>query len=252
MSYIQFSHANGFPAKTYTTLFNYLNGYDISSIEVLASSKNPNNIIWDELTEEIIDCVQKIGEPVVGIGHSFGGLLTLLAASKKPEYFRSVILLDPPIFSPLKRQIISILRKIKMDDKFSPAGKSKKRREYFDSMQHALEYFKTKELFSNFHPKVFNDYLEHGLVEVENGLKLLIPVENEVAIFRSFQINYPSKIFNVNGILVYGTKNSIYWKSDIKWINCNFKKIKLIPFPGSHLFPLENPESSAKLIKRYI
>ena len=141
---------------------------------------------------------------------------------------------------------------IKLDDKFSPAGKSKKRREYFDSMQHALEYFKNKELFSNFNPKVFNDYLEHGLVEVKNGFKLVIPVENEVAIFRNFQINYPSKIFNVNGILVYGAKNSIYWKSDLKWINCNFKNINLIAFPGSHLFPLENPESTAMLIKRYV
>jgi len=252
MPCIQFSHANGFPAKTYTKIFDLLEDYDISTIDIHTTSINLEKINWDDLTDEIIECVKKLRQPVVGIGHSLGGILTILAAAKEPNIFQSVILLDPPIFMPLKRLMINILRNFKMDDVFSPAGKSKKRRDHFDSIKQAFEYFQSKDLFKNFNQKVLQDYVKYGLVEVENGLILKIPVKSEVAIFRNFIIKYPRSIFNVNGVLAYGVKNSIYWKSDLRWINKKFRKLKIIPFPGTHLFPFENPESTAMLIKRFL
>jgi len=40
MSIIQFSHANGFPAKTYSVLFKHLEGHKISAINILAEIEN--------------------------------------------------------------------------------------------------------------------------------------------------------------------------------------------------------------------
>ena len=76
--------------------------------------------------------------------------------------------------------------------------------------------------------------------------------KNELEIFRNFIINYPNTVFNVKGVLVFGANNPIYWKSDLNWINKKFHNLNIIPFPGSHLFPLEHPESTAMLIKRLI
>jgi len=36
----------------------------------------------------------------------------------------------------------------------------------------------------------------------------------------------------------------------LRWINRKFAQLQVIPFPGSHLFPLENPQSTALMIKR--
>src|SRR5690606_15849945 len=38
-------------------------------------------------------------QPVYGIGHSFGAVLTLLMAAQRPDLFDRLILLDPVLFS---------------------------------------------------------------------------------------------------------------------------------------------------------
>ena len=50
MSIIQFSHANGFPAKTYSVLFKHLEGHKISAINILAENRKPSEINWHDLT----------------------------------------------------------------------------------------------------------------------------------------------------------------------------------------------------------
>ena len=150
MSNIFFTHANGFPAKTYNVLFKFLKKYNVTTIDTLGTDLEPHNIDWTKLSEEIIDKIPKTNSRIFGVGHSLGGILTLLAASKCPNMFHSVILLDPPLFSSYKRKIIKILRLLKIDDFFSPASKSLNRRDKFNTKKEAFEYFKTKKLFLNF------------------------------------------------------------------------------------------------------
>jgi pimeloyl-ACP methyl ester carboxylesterase len=250
MSYIQFSHANGFPAKTYTKLFDNLNEYKISAINNLGRNTNAAEINWYDLTDEILESVGKIGEPVIGLGHSFGGVLTLLAAAKKPELFQNVILLDPPLFSSQKRCLIRLLRALNIEDWVSPSGKSKNRRDHFDSKSQAKSFFQAKKLFKNFHPQVLNDYVSHGLTDGKNDVELTISVEKELAVYHKMLTSFPQDVYKVKCILVYAAKNPILWRSDLRWISKKFAKLQIIPFPGSHLFPLENPESTALMIKR--
>ena len=99
MSIIQFSHANGFPAKTYSVLFEHLKDHTISVIDNLAENRVAPAINWHDLTEDVLESVGKFKEPVIGVGHSLGAMLTLLAAAKKPDIFQTIILLDPPLFS---------------------------------------------------------------------------------------------------------------------------------------------------------
>jgi len=77
------------------------------------------------MTEDILKCAGQFEEPVVGVGHSLGGVLTLMAAAKKPALFQNIIILDPPLFSSQNRLLISILRAINIEDWVSPSGKSK-------------------------------------------------------------------------------------------------------------------------------
>ena len=250
MSIIQFSHANGFPAKTYTALFDHLKEHKISAINILGENTNPNEINWYDMRDDVLESIEQQGEAVIGIGHSFGGVLTLLAAAKKPELFQSIILLDPPLFSVQKSALIKLLRALNIEDWVSPSGKSKKRRDHFESKSQAKTLFQANKLFKNFHPQTLNDYVTHGLTETDNGVELTIPVAKEVAIFHKSLTSFPKNIYKVKGTLVYAAKNPILWPSDLRWINRKFAYLQVIPFPGSHLFPLENPQSTALMIKR--
>ena len=250
MSIIQFSHANGFPAKTYSVLFKNLEGHKISAINILAENRNPSEINWHDMTEDILKCAGQFNEPVVGVGHSLGGMLTLMAAAIKPSLFQNIIILDPPLFSSQKRLLISILRAINIEDWVSPSGKSKRRRSHFDSKEKALRYFQENKMFSNFHPQILKDYVKYGLIPEKNGVELAITVEQEVTIFHKMLTTYPKSIYKVRGTLVYAVKNKALWASDLRWIKRNFTQLRLIPFPGSHLFPLNYPESTAQIINR--
>ena len=53
MSIIQFSHANGFPAKTYSVLFEHLKDHTISAIDNLAENRVPPAINWHDLAEDV-------------------------------------------------------------------------------------------------------------------------------------------------------------------------------------------------------
>ena len=250
MEVIQFSHANGFPAKTYSYMFDQLKEYKISAVNIIGDSTDHKDINMFDLRDELIQNVLQHGEPVIGVGHSFGGVLTLLAASNNPELFKNIVLLDPPIFSPIKSTVIKILRMLGIEDWVSPAGKSKKRRDKFASKRDAKTLFMSNKLFKNFHPQTLNDYVTHGLKKNKNGVELTIPVVKEIAIFHNSLILYSKCLRNVKGSLIYGAKNPILWASDLSWINHNFVNLKLLPFPGSHFFPFENPKSTALMIKR--
>ena len=250
MSIIQFSHANGFPAKTYSALFDHLKEHKISAINILGENTKPEDINWYDLRDDVLESAGQDGEPLIGIGHSFGGVLSLLAAAKKPEQYHSVILLDPPLFSSHKSALISLLRALNFEDWVTPSGKSKKRRDHFDSKSQAKSLFKSNKFFKNFHPQTLNDYVNHGLTETDNDVKLTISVAKEVAIFHNSLTSFPKNIYKVKGTLLYAARNPILWPSDLRWINRKYTQLKVIPFPGSHLFPLENPESTALRIKR--
>ena len=70
MSIIQFSHANGFPAKTYSVLFKHLEGHKISAINILAENRKTSEINFHDMTEDILKCAGQFEEPIVGVGHS--------------------------------------------------------------------------------------------------------------------------------------------------------------------------------------
>ena len=252
MSIIQFSHANGFPAKTYSVLFEQLKDHRISAIDILAENVRPEDICWYDLKDDILESAGQFGEPVIGVGHSFGGILTLLAAAEIPELFQTVILLDPPLFSLQKRGLIRLLRALNIEDWVSPSGKSKKRRSHFESKQQAHTLFQANKMFNNLHPQALNDYVTHGLTSAKNGVKLKISVEKEVAIFRNMMTSFPETVYKVRGTLVYAARNPILWPTDLRWIKRNFPELQVNPFPGSHLFPLENPEATARMIIRCI
>jgi len=252
MSIIQFSHANGFPANSYSVLFNQFKDYKISSINILGENTSIDKINWFDLSNEVLESAAKHGEKVVGIGHSFGGILTILAAVKDPGLFHNIILLDPPLFSPLKNKLIKLLRILKLEDKFLPYGKSKKRRDKFNSKSEALSVFKDNVLFKQFHPEVLSDYVKYGLIENEFGAELIIPVKKELAIFHNSLTSYPESIFKLSGTMIYAVKKPIVYKSDLRWIKKKLTKFKIIPFPGTHFFPLTHPYSTALMIKRLI
>ena len=140
MHNIVFSHANGFPALSYSYLFELLAPNYIHHINLFAHGDYKINNNWISLGDELIEFVEKQSKPVIGIGHSMGGVATLYAATKRNDLFSKIILLDPPLVAGSYRKYLLKLAKASglIGKFFSIAKKTRTRKRDFYSKQEAL------------------------------------------------------------------------------------------------------------------
>ena len=125
---IHFSHANGFPAPCYSKLFGFLeNGFRIGYLDRIGhDARFPVSDRWDHLVDELIAGIEtRWNEPVIGVGHSLGGYLSALAAVRRPELFRAIILLDAPILGQFTGSAVQFIKHIGLIDRVTPAGSVK-------------------------------------------------------------------------------------------------------------------------------
>jgi len=256
---INFAHANGFPAGSYQTLFNYLpeNFHVIALDKYGHNEKYPVENNWQLLVNEMISFVLKeLAEhnkaQVIAVGHSFGGVISFIAACQRPELFKGVIMIDPPIVTGSTALAMKYVKKTRLIDKFSPSGKSKFRRTCWPLGTDVGKLFESKSLFQNFDKRCLGDYIKHGIVERNKQLELVFSAEVETNIFRTLTENlssYKNKL-TVPTTLIYAEQTNVSPYSYFKKFARLNKKIDLITTQGSHMFPLEKPEETAKLIAR--
>lgn len=96
---LQFSHANGFPAACYRVFLDALSDrFDVRAVPCIGHDpRYPVTDGWPRLVDKLIAAIETHGRPVIGVGHSLGGMLSFLAAVQRPALFHAVILLDAPL-----------------------------------------------------------------------------------------------------------------------------------------------------------
>jgi pimeloyl-ACP methyl ester carboxylesterase len=97
-----FTHANSFPPGCYRLL---TEAWQAAGWRVLATpmlghqAQHPVTANWTHLADELLAFVDRElpkQQPVAWVGHSLGGLLSLMAAARRPAQSRAVVQLDSP------------------------------------------------------------------------------------------------------------------------------------------------------------
>ena len=128
---LHFAHANSYPAGTYRQFFEYLGrDFDIQALDMHAHNPlYPVTDCWDALVEEYIsELTTRYREPVILLGHSLGGMLSLMVAHKRPDLVRCVVMLDSPVVAGWRALFWRVMKMTKGADKYSPARFSSRRR----------------------------------------------------------------------------------------------------------------------------
>ena len=259
---IQFSHANGFPAGTYRKLFAALaSDFSVHAIERIGhDGRYPITDGWPHLLDELLAELERAGAARVLVGHSLGGILSLMAAHARPSQVRAVIMLDSPIISPAKAMLLSLGKKTGLDECFSPARLTKNRREVWPSRDDVRGHFASKALFREFDDDVLNDYAMSGTVEQRDpvddmsGVQLAFEREREYWIYRTI----PHHLHRLvrDGIVppvafIGGTRSSelrlVGARATQALVGSRFRW-----FEGGHLFPMERPVETAGVIRELL
>lgn len=253
---LHFSHANGFPAESYHKFFSYLkDDYEIGYISMHGHNpKFPVSENWIDLADELIDyAINNYSQPVYAVGHSLGGVLSFLAAVKKPELFKGLVMLDAPVLGTVRSSAVRLAKWLRIVDRLSPAGRTRWRRTAWNNYAEAIAYFQTKELFKNFDSDCLADYVKYGTEKAEHGIRLRYDRDVEYRIYRTLPHNLPRyrKQLKIPGTLIYGENNSVITPADLREMQKYFN-INAVIAAGGHLFPFEYPERAAIALKHVL
>jgi len=249
---IHFAHANGFPGGSYNQLLSHFaDEFDVIAVDRLGhDEKFPVNNNWSNLADELIVNIEsKADSPLIGIGHSLGSIVTFIAAHKRPDLFKCVIMLDPPFFWGYAGRLFYFMKAAGIADRFTPANKTRRRRRFWSDMDDVKSYFYSRELFRAFDPRSLEYYIKHGVKQCEGGYSLHYDVHKEVKIFQTMPDNISSykKKLPVPGTIIYGeNSHAVHKRSLRKFIERH--GFNLLTSPGGHLFPFEKPDAAAEII----
>jgi pimeloyl-ACP methyl ester carboxylesterase len=248
-----FAHANGFPSATYGALFSALGAeYPVQCLAQHGHDPRfPVADNWERLVDELIYHLQQQRAPVIGVGHSLGGVLHYHAALRHPELYRGVVMLDSPVLTLLDKWVIRAAKRFGFIDKITPAGRTLGRCETFTDRDSARRYFSAKSLFRRFDPLCLEDYLQHGLKPAGEGLSLAFAAQTEINIYRSIPHTSPGRPeqLQVPLAMIRGRHSQVVLPHHT-WSLRRVASAESLTLPGGHMFPLERPQATADLLKQ--
>ena len=189
---IHFSPANGIPAQSYDSFFKQLqNQFNISAMDTRGAwehSKSPDeSLTFENYADDLIAALEsQYNEPIIGIGHSLGGAVTILAAIKRPELFSKVVLIDPASTPTVYANFLFQLLPQFLQVKFFPFIKgSLRRRRVWDSREQFFNHYREHRTFERFTDQALLDYAQYGLRKLNNNqYELIFAPEWEAFNFR--------------------------------------------------------------------
>lgn len=258
---IVFSHANGFPAGTYRVLFDVWRkaGYTVLALDKLGHDPAyPVSSNWPRLRNQLIAFIDRAApaRPVHLVGHSLGGYLSLLAACRRPDMAKSLVLLDSPLLTGWRAHSVRMIKLTGLIERVSPAKTSHKRRTTWPSRAAALRHFAAKSAFARWDPRVLRDYIRCGTEpQAEGGVQLAFRREIETHIYNTLPhhfttllrrhpprcpVSYIAGTQSHEGRQVGMAATRALTHGDIRWIE------------GTHLYPMEKPEETAGMVLQAI
>jgi pimeloyl-ACP methyl ester carboxylesterase len=256
--FLQFSHANGFPAGCYAAMLRGLAPrYRIGAIEAIGTHpRYPVTEGWPLLVQQLIDTLERerAGEPVFGVGHSLGAYLTFFAAAQRPELFCAIVMIDAPVIGALKGRLLGASKRIGIVDRVTPAGATRDRRAEWASREEAKAHFRSRRLFRDFTEECLDDYVRHAVVGRENHAgkdsryRLKIDPAIEYQIYRTIPHDMHRQLrrLRVPAGFIGGTHSDVLRRVGMAQMRGRgFLKRRV---PGGHLFPFEHPAQAAAAI----
>jgi pimeloyl-ACP methyl ester carboxylesterase len=256
---IVFAHANGFPAGTYRRLFAVWRdaGWRVCAPEKFGHDPAfPVSSNWPRLRDQLVDFItREAGGPAVVVGHSLGGLLGLLAACRRPDLVRGLVMLDSPVVSGWRAHSVRVAKATQLMSRISPGRVSRRRRHEWPDREAVRQHFASKHAFALWDPRVLADYVDAGFVERDGKLVLAFERDVETRIYDTL----PHQLDDVLRrhpprcpvAFVAGTRSAEVRQAGLaasrRLADGRFEWTE-----GTHLFPMEKPDATAALVLRLI
>ncbi len=261
---LHFMHGNGFCGLTYWPLLTLLtHRYDLFLHDILGHGDSDSGHVnwgWNR-NAEIAHKVWQQFQPeygnasVIGLGHSMGGVHTLLWAAHQPEVFSRLLLLDPVIFTPV---IIGLARTadwLRLKRSNSIADKAAQRRNEWLDYYDAKNFFTGRGMFKGWADAAVKAYVSYAMEPDGSGkVHLKCSPQRESENFARLPAKlWPSvrQIVTPTNVLFGEDSYRFVHKSVARALRIN-PNITAEQHPGGHCFMLQYPGTTADWILKVL
>ncbi|MDG9668538.1 alpha/beta hydrolase [Hahella sp. CR1] len=252
---LHFMHGNGFCGLTYEPLLRLLaEHYDLFLSDAQGHGDSDAGGAfrgWNATAETAYAAWRHFradygAVPALGMGHSFGGVLTTLIAAAHQDAFDQVVALDPVYFTPTMLRALTAYRWLRLRAPNPLAARAENRRDGWDDRAAAREYFEGRGMLKGWRADALEAYIQHALQETDKGLTLKCPPRLEAAVFATFPDRlWPSiKLARQPMAIIYGESSYPFVvKSALRAASVN-RRVRLQSLPGGHCFMQEDPDAA--------
>lgn len=191
---VHWAHATGFHARTYTPLLEQLaeianviawdmRGHGASG-EVRAHPLTPPRpLSWSLYYRDLCALIDTQTAPIWLAGHSIGATASAMAATRRPEAVRGVLLVEPVLLDRRERLYLAASKAIGQAHRVPLAAGALRRRAVFPDRAAAFENYRRKKAFSTWPDTWLEAYVEHGFIDTDEGVRLACDPSWECATF---------------------------------------------------------------------
>lgn len=192
---------------------------------------------------------------VIGCGHSFGAVLTLLAAAHYPSLFDAVVLLDPILYPRGLAGLVAMSYYTGLSA-FNPmAIQARRRTREWPDRETALNHFRDRGMFAGWREDALQSHVDHALARLSDGrLVLKCPPWMEAQIFAGFPRGAWMALKNLScpTLILYGQHTYRFIPPAVRHAQAVNSRIQAQMLPGNHFFMQQTPDRAVAAIDEWL
>lgn len=254
---IHFLSGNGFCGGVYWPMLRqFLPDYGLFThdIEAQGDSDAPKDFsgvraVLHRIPQVMADQKLLTGK-LIGIGHSFGGALTLRVAAENPGLFKALVLLDPIVLPP---QAFIGLKLMSLIGRHPLSRPTRRRRDTWPSREAVVESLRGRGAFKNWTEEALQCFAQYAIHEVSGEFRLACPKEIEAQIFENPV--YPWSAFRkvrVPILFLRGATSYDFFPWAERLARRANPAIVFQQLPGWHCFMQEDPAAASRAIRTFL
>ena len=271
---VHLAHANGFPPGTYEPLAAALRtNYHLIGLAarpLWPGSRPESAPKWQPMADDLIKALDGLARsgaislPIIGAGHSLGGVLTLWAAIRRPDLFRAVVLIDPVILPPSQLRVLRLMRLVSHVSgdlvglhRWLPLVRATlRRRRIWPSRKACSDHLAGKPFFAGWPAASLDAYVNSGTRERADGqVELIYPPEWEAHIFATTPTDIWRYVPQLHTpvLAIRGERSPTFPAGSMARLARLLPHAHTLTIAGSdHMVPLERPAETAAAIHDFV
>jgi len=261
---LHFIHGNSYSGLTYLPLWQQLAAdYDIflHDAQGHGDSEHGGRFVGWQRSSELAEAVWQQYRPEyesvakIGLGHSFGGILTSLYGARDAQAFDRLLLLDPIVFPRHLMRWASSLRLTGLY-RFNPyARKAQKRRSVWENPNAAFASLHQRGMFRGWTDEALKAYVEHAMEASSDGMwQLKCAPEREAEVFSSYATNLWQQLpkLDVPLQILVGDQTYPFVQQALEQWRQESPDLAVTETTGGHCFMQERPQDIAEQIRQLL